>query len=312
MSLPWFPFNIKDFLANTKRLNTEAKGAYLCLMLDYYEQEKGAPDDDDVLAAITELPLDAWKRHRKVIEPMFDIHDGRWFHSRIDAEIKDGKERHAKSSAKGRHAALAKADKNRPKESPSTPKAPATRPPRTPRAHPEPTHSTNTLTLSSERVNARAQGDEIDSKAKEDFNPLGTVLPVDWVPDDEDVSVALGYGMDNPIIHEQLLIFHALNAQKGTFSKNWKGTWRIFCSRWKDLRKTAPPPPRVEVNTAPLTASYERAAELWARGGASTWSHQLGPEPGQIGCRCPLEILTKHKIDPKTGLVAAPSKEPVS
>lgn len=43
MSLPWFPFNGKDFITDTLRLTTEAKGAYLMLMLDYYEQEAPPP-----------------------------------------------------------------------------------------------------------------------------------------------------------------------------------------------------------------------------------------------------------------------------
>lgn len=85
MSLPWFPFNIKDFVTNTLRLNTEAKGAYLMLILDYYQTETAPPDDDEVLAAITGLSIETWQRHRRVIAPLFQIRDGVWHHPEIAA-----------------------------------------------------------------------------------------------------------------------------------------------------------------------------------------------------------------------------------
>ena len=104
MSFDWFPFNTKDFLANTRRLNTEAKGAYLLLMLDYYEQGEGPPDDDDVLATICELPLETWQRHRRVISPMFEIRDGRWRHDRIKSEMEKAERKHAEAVAKAKNA----------------------------------------------------------------------------------------------------------------------------------------------------------------------------------------------------------------
>jgi uncharacterized protein YdaU (DUF1376 family) len=57
MSRPWFPFYVGDYTRDTARLTTEAHGAYLLLMLDYWVN--GAPpDDDETLATITKLPAD--------------------------------------------------------------------------------------------------------------------------------------------------------------------------------------------------------------------------------------------------------------
>ena len=86
-----FGFNIKDFIANTTRLNTEAKGAYLMLLLDYYQNEQGPPDIAKVLATITVLPLDAWLEHSMVILPLFEIRDGRLWHPRCEDEIEKGR-----------------------------------------------------------------------------------------------------------------------------------------------------------------------------------------------------------------------------
>ena len=84
MSLPWFKFEPKPFISDTLRLSTEAKGAYLMLILDYYDQGKPAPDDDDTLATITGLSVEVWRRHRRVIEPLFSIRDGLWYHNKCE------------------------------------------------------------------------------------------------------------------------------------------------------------------------------------------------------------------------------------
>lgn len=105
MSLEWFEFHPKSFLTDTMRLNTEAKGAYLLLLLDYYEKEGPAPDDDDVLAAIAGLPLDVWQRHRKVIQPLFNVDGGLWHHATCANVIADAKARMARQSEAGKTAA---------------------------------------------------------------------------------------------------------------------------------------------------------------------------------------------------------------
>jgi hypothetical protein len=50
----------------------------------------------------------------------------------------------------------------------------------------------------------------------------------------------------------------------------------------------------------PTEAEYDRQVEMFAKG--IKWSAQLGPEPGQLGCRVPIPIIEKHGIDPKTGI----------
>jgi uncharacterized protein YdaU (DUF1376 family) len=106
MSLEWFEFHPKSFLTDTMRLNTEAKGAYLLLLLDYYEKEGPAPDEDEVLAAITGLSIETWRRYRRVIEPLFTVADGLWRHPTCDQVIIDSHLRIEKASKKGKDAAI--------------------------------------------------------------------------------------------------------------------------------------------------------------------------------------------------------------
>jgi uncharacterized protein YdaU (DUF1376 family) len=98
--LPWFAFNVGEYLKDTARLTTEAHGAYLLLMLDYYARGEPCPDDDFILAAVAKLPEEQWKRYRKVLSAFFDIREGYWFHKRIEHEIRDGMRKHAESVAR--------------------------------------------------------------------------------------------------------------------------------------------------------------------------------------------------------------------
>jgi uncharacterized protein YdaU (DUF1376 family) len=323
MSLPWFSFYTDDYLGNTMHLTTEEHGAYLLLMLTYYRTEKPLPGYDRALAGTARLPLDRWLIARVALEPFFKADGDVWRHDRIEAEIAERHEKHTKSSDRARHAALAKANKRSSEQAPSKPDAPPKRAPRAKPVSPEPTHLQLHLqtTLSNERVVTREapKHDDDPPKAIEvskevSFNPLGTTLPESWIPEATDQATASVYGMNDDDLRAEVLTFHAYNAQHGTFSKNWSATWQMWCARWKE-REAAKPKliaPRVEVNNQPTPENWDRACKLWAKGGSS-WSYKsLGPEPGQPGCKCPNIFLTKHNINPQTGLVAAPSKEPVS
>src|SRR5216684_413831 len=109
MSLPWFPFNIKAYLSDTMRLSTEGHGAYLLLILDYYEADGPAPDDDEVLSDITKLPIDRWKVLRPRIAAFFQIRDGYWHHDRIEREKLEATSKHTKAKDKAVKAATASA-----------------------------------------------------------------------------------------------------------------------------------------------------------------------------------------------------------
>ncbi|MET4289232.1 uncharacterized protein YdaU (DUF1376 family) [Bradyrhizobium sp. LA8.1] len=86
MSRPWFPFYVGDYTRDTARLTTEAHGAYLLLMLDYWVN--GAPpDDDETLATITKLPVTIWKKRRLALVKFFKVQDGHWVHGRIEKEL---------------------------------------------------------------------------------------------------------------------------------------------------------------------------------------------------------------------------------
>jgi len=83
----WMPIWIGDYLAETGHLTTQQHGAYLLMLMHYWNTQKPMPDVDGTLAMIARLPVKAWKKDRPVIAPFFQIVDGQWFHSELVREI---------------------------------------------------------------------------------------------------------------------------------------------------------------------------------------------------------------------------------
>jgi uncharacterized protein YdaU (DUF1376 family) len=90
----WMPLYVGDYLAATRRLDTEQHGAYLLLIMDYWKQGP-LPDCDCTLARIVVSTLDGWRRLRPAIEPFFQVRDGQWHHGRIDRERTKAGEQYA-------------------------------------------------------------------------------------------------------------------------------------------------------------------------------------------------------------------------
>jgi uncharacterized protein YdaU (DUF1376 family) len=83
MGRAWMPLYVGDYLRDTRDLNTLQHGAYLLLIMHYWQHD-ALPSDDARLAAITGLSVAQWRRIREPVQAKFT--DG-WRHKRIEAEI---------------------------------------------------------------------------------------------------------------------------------------------------------------------------------------------------------------------------------
>lgn len=97
----WLPLYVADYRADTTRLTTEQHGAYLLIIMDYWRNGP-PPDDDGVLAQISGLPIDRWKRHRPTIQRFFVLRDGVWTQKRIEQELAKAQRNNAQKSEAGR------------------------------------------------------------------------------------------------------------------------------------------------------------------------------------------------------------------
>lgn len=252
MGLPWFGLNIKDFIANTTRLNTEAKGAYLMLLLDYYEQEEGPPDDDEVLATITGLSIATWQRHAKVIRPLFSVVNGRLYQQRTVEEIAKGHARHSSSMKGVEAAAAARAAR---KGLPPPPDTKKTREDHRPSSseddHQESSRSTHKHKHSIEKKEgapdvAPARAPESEAEEKKEALQEEGLLPADFAIPGSKIITYQSDGYVAREIAEVLDSFKRYHEAAGTFSPDWQGSW----DKWWERKKPAlvvKAKPRIEV-----------------------------------------------------------------
>lgn len=104
MSRPWMPLYVSDYLGDTGHLSTVEHGAYLLLIMHYW-QAGSLPGDDAKLARICRLHADEWAAIRETIAEFFDED---WTHGRIEAEMAKASEIINKRSAAGKAGASAR------------------------------------------------------------------------------------------------------------------------------------------------------------------------------------------------------------
>jgi uncharacterized protein YdaU (DUF1376 family) len=86
-ALPYMPLYVADYLADAAHLTTLQHGAYLLLIMNYWQRGAPLPNDDAKLARIAGMDLRSWKRNKADLLTFFSFVDGALRHSRIDAEL---------------------------------------------------------------------------------------------------------------------------------------------------------------------------------------------------------------------------------
>ncbi|MBN9028884.1 MAG: hypothetical protein BGO05_18600 [Rhizobiales bacterium 63-7] len=79
----WMPLHIADYLADTGHLTATEHGAYL-LMIMHYWQNGRLPANERVIARIAKLSAEQWEDSRDILAMLFGPD---WTHKRIDAEL---------------------------------------------------------------------------------------------------------------------------------------------------------------------------------------------------------------------------------
>lgn len=90
------PLYVADYLADTGHLSAAEHGAYLLLIMHYW-QNGGLPNEDRRLARIARMSAAEWDDAR---ETLFDMFEDCWRHHRIDAELKAAQEISEKAKEK--------------------------------------------------------------------------------------------------------------------------------------------------------------------------------------------------------------------
>lgn len=104
-AMPFMPLYVADYLSDAAHLSTVEHGAYLLLIMTYWQRGEALPDDDKKLARICRVGPREWARMKPAISEFFEIADGNWFHSRVQRELQNVRAK----SLKKRNGGLARA-----------------------------------------------------------------------------------------------------------------------------------------------------------------------------------------------------------
>lgn len=108
MTAPYMPLFVADYLADTAHLNAVEHGAYLMLLMNYWQRGKPLPADDRKLARIARMTDAEWADARDTLSDFFTIDGDHWRHKRVEAEIEIVASKIDKAKAAGRASANAR------------------------------------------------------------------------------------------------------------------------------------------------------------------------------------------------------------
>lgn len=108
-AIPYMPLYVADYLADAAHLSTVEHGAYLLLIMTYWQRGEALPDDDRKLARITRMEPRSWLRIKPAISEFFEVSDGKYLHRRVERELASVRAK----SLKNRKGGLARAEQLR-------------------------------------------------------------------------------------------------------------------------------------------------------------------------------------------------------
>lgn len=97
----YMPLYVADYLVDTHHLDALEHGAYLLLIMAYWQRREPLPDDDVRLARLARVSVEAWAGLRGTVAEFFLIGEGVWRHKRIDAELSRYADKAEKARAAG-------------------------------------------------------------------------------------------------------------------------------------------------------------------------------------------------------------------
>jgi len=106
-ALHYMPLFVSDYLADAAHLTTQEHGAYLLLIMTYWQRGEALPADDIRLARIARVTRQEWDGMRDTLAEFFEAGEATWAHAKIEQVLADVR---AKSD-KARNAGKASAER---------------------------------------------------------------------------------------------------------------------------------------------------------------------------------------------------------
>ena len=108
-SLPYMQLYVSDYLADTAHLNAAQNGAYLLLLMNYWQRGKPLDNTGDRLAYVARMSPEEWEDNKEILAEFFWIDGDVWTHARVENDLAKVREKSEQSSNAGRKSATARA-----------------------------------------------------------------------------------------------------------------------------------------------------------------------------------------------------------
>jgi 5-methylcytosine-specific restriction endonuclease McrA len=178
----------------------------------------------------------------------------------------------------------------------------------------------NASTLKTESLQGRGQdrigedltGSEIEKEREKPLSILDSRAekdrpkPIDssYQPSDAAIEYAYSLGMKKADLNSELSKFAADGMAKRAVSFDLDASFKKRCDQWLDYQRRNPKakgPEAPSIEPVPLSGADWRSTVKRYKTNRSQWSRHAGPEPGMVGCRCPVQVLVDAEIDPASG-----------
>ena len=111
-TLPYLPFYVGDYLADTRQLSLEARGAYTDIIFYTWKTRRFLDDDPKKMCRMLGIQKRQWTKIREELEPYFDLSDGTFFQTKMDDLVTKTQQKLNKKREAGSKGGKAKALKN--------------------------------------------------------------------------------------------------------------------------------------------------------------------------------------------------------
>lgn len=222
--MPWY---IADYLADTAHLRAAQSGAYLHLIMHYW-QRGGLPNENVQLAAIARMTDAEWKKARPIIEPFFQMPG--WKHKRVDEELAKSLAKYEARAAAGKKGGEAKAEgKQTASNATAKPEAGLNQPLSQP---PSPT-----------KPDSKKGESNSPSKLKLVEEGEGEAIFIDetYVPSERAEEYAFSLGMKKTDLDAELRKFITMSVAARAKSYNPDMSFKVWCERWLDYKRKGNP-----------------------------------------------------------------------
>jgi uncharacterized protein YdaU (DUF1376 family) len=99
---------VSDYLADTAHLTAQQHGAYMLLLMNYWQRGKALDNSNERLSHVARLSPEEWADAKPTLEEFFMVEDNVWTHARVEDDLEKIREKSAKASFAGRRSVVAR------------------------------------------------------------------------------------------------------------------------------------------------------------------------------------------------------------